>query len=140
MWWRQPRRLIVPLSMTEQFDLAQRRFAYVAILSTVLLFVLIGVCFAKEGDIHTASPLHDWFMSLKSGKGPCCADADGNVVKDSDWESKDGRYKVFLGGEWVNVPPDAVITQPNLDGRTMVWPIWIDGKETVRCFMPGAGA
>lgn len=139
MWWRQPRRGFVETSsMTEEFDRQQRRFVWVAIVSTVIAILLIGFAFAREGDIHTASSLHDWFMTLKSGKGPCCADADGNVVADADWSSKDGRYKVFLGGRWVDVPPDAVITVPNLDGRTMIWPIWINGEEEVRCFMPGA--
>lgn len=139
MWWRQARRgLIEPPSMTEDLERAQRRFVWISIISTVILVVTIGICFAREGDIHTGSKLHDWFMSLHSGKGPCCADADGNVVLDSDWESKNGHYRVRLGGQWMDVPDDAVIRQPNLDGRTMVWPIWINGEENVRCFMPGA--
>ena len=123
--------------MDEEFKRYERRFAYVAIMSVVALFLAIGFAFAREGDIHTASTLHDWFMTLKSGKGPCCADADGNVVLDSDWESKNGHYRVRLSGQWFDVPDDAVIRQPNLDGRTMVWPIWLNGEENVRCFMPG---
>jgi hypothetical protein len=44
---------------------------------------------------------------------------------------------VFLRGEWVDVPDDTVIKQPNLAGRTMVWPHYIDGRPFIRCFMPG---
>ena len=28
-----------------------------------------------------------------------------------------------LDGEWIDVPDEAVITEPNRIGRTMVWPI-----------------
>jgi hypothetical protein len=47
-------------------------------------------------------------------------------------------YRVRIGGEWHDVPDNAVITAPNLYGRTMVWPIraW-GGVTTIRCFMPG---
>ena len=30
--------------------------------------------------------LKAWFDGLKSGKGPCCSDADGTAVSDVDWE------------------------------------------------------
>jgi hypothetical protein len=36
------------------------------------------------------------------------------------------------------VPEDALITEPNLAGRTMVWPTWLNGHPQVRCFMPGS--
>jgi hypothetical protein len=39
---------------------------------------------------------------------------------------------------WVDVPEDAVITEPNRAGRTMVWPIWGYQGPTIRCFMPGS--
>ena len=39
----------------------------------------------------------------------------------------DGHYRVQIDGEFVNVPGDAVVTEPNRAGRTMVWPIWLDG-------------
>jgi hypothetical protein len=107
---------------------------------SICWIILSGVAasFAKEGDGHSQSPLHAWFEGLQSGKGRCCADADGDVVKDADWEVKRGHYRVFMLREWVDVPDDALITVPNLDGRTIVWPIWIDGRPQVRCFMPGS--
>jgi hypothetical protein len=66
--------------------------------------------------------------------------ADGEAVADPDWESKEGHHRVRLDNKWVNVPDDAVITEPNLAGRTMVWPRRFDEQISIRCFMPGSMA
>ncbi len=87
---------------------------------------------------YAGSPLKEWFDSLKSGKGPCCSDADGTAVSDVDWESGNGHYRVRIEGDWVEVPDEALITEPNRAGRTMVWPIRGYGGLTIRCFMPGS--
>jgi hypothetical protein len=92
-----------------------------------------------RGQFANATPeLKAWFEGLKSGKGPCCSDADGTAVSDVDWESGNGHYRVRLDGEWVDVPDEAVITQPNRVGRTMVWPLRGYLGLTIRCFMPGS--
>ena len=98
---------------------------------------------ARDDGRYANSPLKQWFDSLKSGKGPCCSDADGYAVADPDWESKSGHYRVRIEGEWHDVPEDAVITELNRAGRTMVWPIYNRGLSgvlsvTIRCFMPGS--
>ena len=68
---------------------------------------------ARDPDGRYAnSPLKQWFDSLKSGKGPCCSDADGYALSDVDWESGNGHYRVRIDGEWHDVPDDAVITEP----------------------------
>ena len=84
--------------------------------------------------------LNGWFNKLASGKGLCCSFADGYVVADADWETRDGHYKVripkVVGSadmEWVDVPDDALITEPNRAGRTMVWPMRFNGEIS----MPG---
>ena len=87
---------------------------------------------------YANSPLKQWFDSLRSGKGPCCSDADGSAVSDVDWESKSGHYRVRIDGEWHDVPDEAVITEPNRVGRTMVWPIRGYQGLSIRCFMPGS--
>jgi hypothetical protein len=94
---------------------------------------------------YAASPLHDWFERLASGKGLCCSFADGYVVQDADWKSNDGHYRVRVpkvanseDGIWVDVPDEAVITEPNRLGRTMVWPVYNDQGVSIRCFMPGS--
>ena len=86
------------------------------------------------------------FDQLKSGLGHCCSDADGSVVEDADWESKSGHYRVRVpkapGSKemiWVDVPDDAVVTEPNRAGRTMVWPSYLGERlGWIRCFMPGS--
>lgn len=112
------------------------------------VFVSIGLAaltsanpgYARDrGQYANTNPeIKAWFDSLKSGKGPCCSDADGSAVSDIDWKSSDGHYLVRLEGEWIDVPDDAVIKEPNRVGRTMVWPIYREGKPVVRCFMPGS--
>jgi hypothetical protein len=82
--------------------------------------------------------LNGWFNKLASGRGLCCSLTDGVTVADPDWESRDGRYRVRLYGEWIDVPDDALITEPNRAGRTMVWPMLFNGEISVRCFMPGS--
>jgi hypothetical protein len=86
----------------------------------------------------TSPELKAWFDSLRSGKGPCCSDADGSAVSDVDWESNSGHYRVRLEGKWLDVPDEAVITGPNRVGRTMVWPMRGDAGPVIRCFMPGS--
>jgi hypothetical protein len=91
------------------------------------------------------SPLHEWFERLASGKGLCCSFADGYVVADVDWDSKDGHYRVRVPEKpnsnnllWVDVPNEALITEPNQTGRTMVWPLYGYQGVSIRCFMPGS--
>ena len=87
---------------------------------------------------NSNAELKAWFDGLKSARGPCCSDADGTAISDADWESGGGRYRVRIEGEWVDVPEDAVISEPNRVGRTMVWPIRGYLGLTIRCFMPGS--
>ena len=117
----------------------RRRSNVLRIVGVTLLFGLTSqFSHARDDGRYANSPLKAWFDSLKSGKGPCCSDADGYAVADPDWESKSGHYRVRIEGEWHDVPDDAVITEPNRAGRTMVWPIKGWGGMTIRCFMPGS--
>ena len=91
------------------------------------------------------SALHDWFEHLASGKGRCCSYADGYVVTDADWEIRDSHYRVRVPKAadskdmvWAAVPDEAVITEPNKAGRTMVWPLYGSEGVSIRCFMPGS--
>jgi hypothetical protein len=121
-------------------------------ISVVFVFVLVVAgrilaphnAAARDLDGRYAnSPLHNWFESLRSSKGPCCSDADGTALSDVDWESKDGHYRVRIEGQWWDVPDDAVIKEPNRAGRTMVWPVYVSPmggpvRIDIRCFMPGS--
>jgi hypothetical protein len=103
------------------------------------IFFAIFVAPALAHD-PSRSELNEWFNKLSSGKGSCCSLSDSETVADPDWESKDGHYRVRLDGKWIDVPDDAVITEPNLVGRTMVWPMPMIEGDTIkiRCFMPGS--
>ncbi len=39
-----------------------------------------------------------------------------------------------IDNQWVDVPEDAVITEPNRAGRTMVWPLKTAFGVSIRCF------
>ena len=126
-------------SETSGRPLAGRYDKQLRMVCIVLLFGLASqVSHARDDGRYANSPLKPWFDSLKSGKGPCCSDADGYAVSDPDWESKSGHYRVRIEGEWYEVPDEAVITEPNRAGRTMVWPIKGWGGLTIRCFIPGS--
>ena len=76
----------------------------------VLIFLLL--CSPALGHDAIRPELNSWFDHLASGKGLCCSFADGFAVSDVDWESKDGHYRVRLGNNWIDVPDDALITEP----------------------------
>jgi hypothetical protein len=99
------------------------------------------VALARDDGRYANSPLKSWFDQLASAKGLCCSFADGFSVDDVDWDTQDSHYRVRLNGEWIVVPDDAVVTEPNKFGRAVVWPyMGTDGQTQIRCFLPGAGA
>jgi hypothetical protein len=106
---------------------------------SVLAACLFGAASGRDLDGRYAdSPLREWFDHLASGNGLCCSTADGEIVADPDWESKDGHYRVRLENKWFDVPDKSVITEPNRAGRTMVWPLRSGGVISIRCFIPGS--
>jgi hypothetical protein len=110
----------------------------VRVSAAVAVLLSASVVMARDDGRYANSPLKPWFDSLASGRGLCCSNADGVALSDPDWDSKDGHYRVRLDGEWIDVPPDAVITQPNRAGRTMVWPLEGAMGKSIRCFLPGS--
>jgi hypothetical protein len=101
---------------------------------------------ARDNGQH---PDHDpaikeWVQQLtdKTGQG-CCATADGHPAE-YDWDTEGNHYKVRIEGEWYDVPPEALVEEPNRLGYATVWYWWdwsLDGKKThhIRCFLPGPG-
>jgi hypothetical protein len=130
--------------MGKSSSVSLRSFSTAVVISIFL--VQAPLAWGRDLDgRYSGSPLHDWFEHLASGKGLCCSFADGYVVEDADWESKDGHYRVRVpvaveaaDAIWVDVPDEAVITEPNRAGRTMVWPLYGVGRVSIRCFMPGS--
>ena len=94
---------------------------------------------ARDPDGRYAnSPLKQWFDSLRSGKGPCCSDADGSAVSDVDWESETGTTAFASTASGTTCPTTP--SSPNRigSGRTMVWPMRGYQGLSIRCFMPGS--
>lgn len=122
------------------------------LLLLLVLLVPTSVVARDRGQYAATSPeMKDWFDKLHSEKGPCCSDADGAALSDTEWESVNDpnkpnvHYRVFIEKKWWDVTDDALITVPNRVGRVMVWPIYSRGfgvasdlSITIRCFMPGA--
>ena len=99
------------------------------------------VALVRDDGRYANSPLKSWFDRLASGNGLCCSFADGFSVENVDWDTQDGHYRVRLYGEWIVVPDNAVVTEPNKFGPAVVWPYMdTDGQTQIRCFLPGAGA
>jgi hypothetical protein len=108
----------------------------------VVVMLLFGasLVFARDDGRFANSALHAWFDKLASGKGLCCSVADGRTVDDPDVEMSGGHYRVRVDGQWLAVPDDALVTEPNKYGLAVVWPvIGADGKMAVRCFLPASG-
>ena len=103
-----------------------------AVLSS-LFFPGLGLARDLDGKYANA-PLKQWFDSLASRRGLCCSVADGQSVEDVDWDAKDGKYRVRLDGQWIEVPPDALVTVPNKFGLAVVW-LYKDyeGRTQIRC-------
>jgi hypothetical protein len=107
-----------------------------------LIFLLLALlpAPARDDGRFAGTPLHAWFDHLMSGRGLCCSFADGVSIQDVDWDTQNGKYRVRLYGEWIVVPENAVVTEPNIFGPAVVWPyIAFDGTIQVRCFLPSAG-
>jgi hypothetical protein len=95
---------------------------------------------ARDDGRYSNEPLHAWFDQLASGRGLCCSFADGFSIQDVDWDAQNGRYRVRIFGEWIVVPDNAVVTEPNKFGPAVVWPYMdYNGTTQIRCFLPGAG-
>ena len=139
--------------MTDE-DRNRTAWVFVALfLGTIVGLLVLAIHAAGARDLdgrYAQSVLKPWFDKLASGKGLCCSFADGFALADADWESNGTHYRVrvpkSLGDNykpsdemiWLDVPEDAVITEPNRAGRTMVWPAYGYGSPTIRCFMPGS--
>jgi hypothetical protein len=109
----------------------------------VVLLSAIHPSLERDEGRYAHSPLRTWFEHLSSGKGLCCAFADGFAIDDPNWMAVSDatkshvHYRVRINGPWIDVPDDAVITEPNPVGNAMVWMVMGDFGMSIRCFMPG---
>jgi hypothetical protein len=74
-----------------------------------------------NGQFGNVPPeIRAWFKSVKSHAGvPCCDIADGHRT---DYDMRQSRYWVPINGEWMMVPPEAVVDDAgNPTGDAVVW-------------------
>lgn len=116
------------------------------LLDCVILFLatLTLIIFLNISHVYAHDParpeLNDWYHSLKSKSGmPCCDGSDSQAVAADDWKSVNGHYSVMIDGKWEEVPDRAVIEEPNLAQKALIWrrESYMNGM-TILCFMPGS--
>jgi hypothetical protein len=109
--------------------------------AVVLLGLASQLGHARDhGQFGNANPdLRARFNALKSGKGRAVPTPTAARSATPIGRAATTTTRVRIDGEWVNVPDEAVITEPIRVGRTTVWPIrdGVDGLY-IRCFMPGS--
>ena len=107
--------------------MSKREWIYA--LSVWVVIVLALFLLHKPAAAHDQQrpDLNNWFMGLKStiGHAPCCSGGDAEVLKDVDWESKDGHYRVRIDVDngWTFLTDLLLWMNLILDGQTLVWPI-----------------
>ena len=112
--------------------------------AAILLLIMGGGISLSLAHDHARPDLDSWYPTLQSRKGPCCdgPGVDATHLDDPDWQATgdpETPYRVRLPGSkvWIPVPEAAVVHSPNRDGRALVWPMWADGEQIVRCFLAG---
>lgn len=93
-----------------------------------------------NGQFKDVPPaIREWFKSVKSQMGiPCCDIADGHRT---EYDMRENKYWVPINGQWVEVPPDAVLKDVgNPVGDAVVWYSIFNDSVIIRCFVPGGGA
>jgi hypothetical protein len=116
-------------------------FTPVMLTSVLFAPVLSTAVLAHDnGQFGNVPPeIRAWFKSVKSHAGvPCCDIADGHRT---DYDMRESKYWVPINGEWMMVPPEAVVEDSgNPTGDAVVWYSESNGSVYIRCFVPGGGA
>jgi len=80
-----------------------------------------------------------WYQSLRGphdGLSCCSPQRDCMPVDDYRGSSEPGGYEALLDGEWVVVPPQAVLQRKdNPTGHAVLCVMRVDGKLIARCFV-----
>ncbi|WP_298103017.1 hypothetical protein [Bradyrhizobium sp.] len=89
-----------------------------------------------DGQYESVSPdIRAWFKGVVAPNGvPCCDIADGHRT---EYNFHDGAYWVPIEGQWMQVPPHAVIRERgNPLGEAVVWYVRHRGSIIISCFVP----
>ena len=137
------------MSLHNPKDHSNRNLAIMWCIAVAILMI-VGHALAFDNGQYGDVPdnIRSWFKSVRSPNGvPCCDIADGHSTT---WDKHPGddRYWVPINGEWIPVPPEAVVYNAgNPTGEAVVWyvPLPVDMRSPdhreyyIRCFVPGGG-
>lgn len=133
--------------LTPLIDRQLKRLAIAAaiIVAVIGLALWAWLASAEAHDLAAMSdPARDqWFRSLKvpERNTSCCDLRDGAAISpDRVRQEKDGSWSVDLGGGFIPVPPDRVVTNPpSIDGMPYVFMMGTataDSPNRIRCLVP----
>lgn len=125
----------------------------------VILFMLLLATSAAGHDwnhqdfVQNTPAQRDWLNKQRQPgtRYTCCTEADGEQVDEQiRYDDKGiGRYWIYsrhTRGEWMLVPEEVIIREPNMHGRPVAWFRWgatlqtlprSDLMPVVFCFVPG---
>lgn len=117
------------------------------LLGFIILALLAVAATARDnGQWAQSSPaLRNWFKSQKSPAtgAYCCDESDGTFAEE---DIREGAYWTRCPTDskcpikdWMPVPAEVVIHDPNRNGAPVVWWLFQDGKPQIRCYAPGGG-
>lgn len=117
------------------------------LLFITLLVVTPGLA-RDNGQYGQVDPeIRQWFRSQKSPKtgAICCNEADGVYAEEQIRANHYWTRFPESNGEWMQVPDEVVIKDPNRNGAPVVWWYYemspVNGKRLlkIRCYAVGGG-
>ena len=150
-------------------DINERAFLLMIrdIVALILWISIIFVIFYTLASAHTLYPgqwaqidpsEREWLRTQKvpGGTVRCCNESDGTYAQEDIREGHywtrftwhhygDGDNVIHeVDSDWMQVPDEAVIHDPNRNGAPVVWWAWQGGfgdqaKVYIRCYAPGGG-
>ncbi len=116
-----------------------------------LILTLLFLCSVQARELYPGQyanvpqEIREWFTAQLVPGGPgkgmsCCTTADGvdaeeDIRGDQYWT----RFNTQMGRtDWMPVPHDAVLKEPNKRGAAVVWYYFENAVAKIRCFAPGA--
>src|SRR5258708_22909727 len=115
----------------------------------LLVLVASPVIARDNGQYAQVDPkVREWFRNQLSPKtgGNCCNEADGVYAEEDVRGEHYWTRFPQSNGEWMQVPDDVVIKDPNRNGAPVVWwyfernPVSRERELKIRCYAVGGGA
>ena len=112
----------------------------IRILVVVILFALIVPALGHEDHNWTTAD-REWYKKQQVPGKPgnlCCNENDASEAEE---DIRNGRYwtRWPRHPQWIIVPDEAVIHNPNRNGAPVVWWWHENGILKIKCYAPGGG-